>query len=145
MNKKNNKAGTCQICGCTEDKACYHPDYGPCWWVDESKTLCSHCADETHELSVAAMLKQENIGTSFELEEQYQFYLQKVELYESKMGEVQKKETRQAFIAGVSQAAMFYLKIAEMEEDQAIQEIDNIMQQIKKYWMSTCQMPPAGD
>jgi len=35
--------GTCKICGCTEKKACNHPDFGPCWWVDDDQDLCSHC------------------------------------------------------------------------------------------------------
>ena len=37
--------GVCRICGCTEDNPCEHPDHGPCWWVDDDCTLCSHCAD----------------------------------------------------------------------------------------------------
>jgi len=35
--------GVCKYCGCTENTACYHPDYGNCWWVDDSETVCSHC------------------------------------------------------------------------------------------------------
>lgn len=37
--------GICKICGCTDDKACYHPDFGPCWWLDETHELCSHCVE----------------------------------------------------------------------------------------------------
>lgn len=37
--------GVCKICGCTENDPCYHPDYGTCWWVDDTHELCSHCAD----------------------------------------------------------------------------------------------------
>lgn len=33
---------TCRICGCTDYNACYHPEYGNCWW--KAKNLCSHCA-----------------------------------------------------------------------------------------------------
>jgi hypothetical protein len=29
------------VCGCTEDDACNHPGFGPCWWVEPD--LCSHC------------------------------------------------------------------------------------------------------
>lgn len=36
--------GVCRVCGCTERNACYHPDYGSCWWWDAEETLCSHCA-----------------------------------------------------------------------------------------------------
>lgn len=33
----------CLQCGCTENDACVHPDFGPCWWVEEN--LCSHCEE----------------------------------------------------------------------------------------------------
>lgn len=36
--------GTCAVCGCTEDHACYNPYYGSCWWIGRSRILCSHCA-----------------------------------------------------------------------------------------------------
>ena len=36
--------GTCAVCGCSEDNACVHVDVGPCWWMDNKKILCSHCA-----------------------------------------------------------------------------------------------------
>ena len=35
--------GTCRICGCTDDNACYHPKLGHCWWVDDEHEVCSHC------------------------------------------------------------------------------------------------------
>jgi len=37
--------GTCKICGCTDDNACIHPDFGACWWVDNTHELCSHCVE----------------------------------------------------------------------------------------------------
>ena len=37
--------GTCKECGCTDDNACYHPDFGPCFWIDETHELCSHCVE----------------------------------------------------------------------------------------------------
>lgn len=37
--------GVCKKCGCTDDNPCFNPIYGNCWWVDDSHTLCSHCAD----------------------------------------------------------------------------------------------------
>lgn len=37
--------GICKICGCTEENACYHPEFGPCWWVDDNQDLCSHCVE----------------------------------------------------------------------------------------------------
>ena len=36
--------GVCSICGCTEDNACSNPRHGNCWWTDETRTICSHCA-----------------------------------------------------------------------------------------------------
>jgi len=33
----------CRVCGCTENRACFHPDHGACWWVEYD--LCSHCAN----------------------------------------------------------------------------------------------------
>lgn len=44
--KKNIQEGVCRICGCTEEDPCYNPAYGCCWWADETRTLCSHCAEE---------------------------------------------------------------------------------------------------
>ena len=38
--------GICKICGCTNSRACYHPEHGFCWWVDDTHELCSHCADK---------------------------------------------------------------------------------------------------
>lgn len=52
--------GVCQICGCTENNACSHPDYGNCWWVDDNEDLCSHCADESYENGIASMMLAEN-------------------------------------------------------------------------------------
>jgi len=47
--------GTCKVCGCTDEHACYDPDYGPCWWVDEREDLCSHCAGPEDIESLAAL------------------------------------------------------------------------------------------
>lgn len=38
--------GVCRVCGCTEDNPCFNPKYGYCSWVNESMTLCSHCANK---------------------------------------------------------------------------------------------------
>jgi len=37
--------GKCKICGCTDNNACVHPDFGSCWWMDDSHELCSHCVE----------------------------------------------------------------------------------------------------
>ena len=43
--EKSSENGVCRVCGCTDDNACYIPGVGPCWWVDETHTLCSHCVE----------------------------------------------------------------------------------------------------
>ncbi|HFI0595877.1 hypothetical protein [Streptococcus suis] len=37
------KDSHCVTCGCTWDKPCYAYHVGPCWWIDDEETLCSHC------------------------------------------------------------------------------------------------------
>ena len=37
--------GTSKICGCTDTNACVHPDFGACWWIDDTHELCSHCVE----------------------------------------------------------------------------------------------------
>jgi hypothetical protein len=37
--------GVCKKCGCTDNDPCFNPDWGMCWWVDETHELCSHCAE----------------------------------------------------------------------------------------------------
>lgn len=39
---ENVNKGTCKKCGCTNDNACI-TESGPCWWADESETMCSEC------------------------------------------------------------------------------------------------------
>jgi hypothetical protein len=70
----------------------------------------------------------------FNLKEQYQLYLQKVKLDEKTMGEIQKKETRQAFYAGISQAIMFYNALTEMTEDEAVNELACVLKQVTDFW-----------
>lgn len=53
--EKEPEAGICKVCGCTDNHACYDLDYGPCWWVDETYTLCSHCAGPEDPDSLAAL------------------------------------------------------------------------------------------
>lgn len=36
--------GICKVCGCSAHNPCWNPVHGYCWWVDETETLCSHCA-----------------------------------------------------------------------------------------------------
>jgi hypothetical protein len=50
--------GTCQQCGCTEERACREPIGGgqfiPCCWANAKRTLCSTCFHENAALARAA-------------------------------------------------------------------------------------------
>ena len=35
--------GICRRCSCNWVTPCINEKYGPCWWVDKNRTLCSHC------------------------------------------------------------------------------------------------------
>lgn len=52
---------TCKVCGCTNNTPCHDVEYGACWWVDETETLCSHCADASHENSLKALMLLDEI------------------------------------------------------------------------------------
>ena len=32
----------CHLCGCSETSACWHDNYGACWWADTDEPTCSH-------------------------------------------------------------------------------------------------------
>jgi hypothetical protein len=56
------KKGTCRICGCTDERACYLPgENGTCSWVDGTKTLCNspYCVNKN-----AETIKEFNLGDS---------------------------------------------------------------------------------
>ena len=71
----------------------------------------------------------------FSLEERYQFYLGKVELKEENMSLVQQVETKRAFMAGCAEVLLMMTdKIADMEEAEAVQKIDSLVDQIQEFW-----------
>jgi hypothetical protein len=42
--RPKHKAGSCRVCGCTEDRACIDVDRMPCSWANRDRDLCSKCA-----------------------------------------------------------------------------------------------------
>ena len=44
--------GVCKICGCTDNDACIHPDFGACFWLTPEHDLCSHCVELEGDASV---------------------------------------------------------------------------------------------
>lgn len=55
--KTNYKSGVCLVCGCTENNACYISGIGACWWVNKTRTLCSHCLYNFYEKPLDEMYK----------------------------------------------------------------------------------------
>lgn len=43
MTQEEIEAEICRRCGCNWITPCIDEKYGPCWWVDKNRTLCSHC------------------------------------------------------------------------------------------------------
>lgn len=71
------------------------------------------------------------------LEEQYKFYLKKVNLDEAKMHESQKIETKRAFAAGFSQMLVIMTSdISVLQQEEGVQLIDSLMTQCKEFWKS---------
>lgn len=35
--------GICRHCGCDWITPCIDESHGACWWIDDNRTLCSHC------------------------------------------------------------------------------------------------------
>lgn len=94
---------SCRVCGCTDDHACVDTDLGPCWWVEDD--LCSHCSPDItnfkEEVDRTYILRNKENKTatmselSFNLKEQYQRYLQLVNLHENKMHPAQLQKNLQ--------------------------------------------------
>lgn len=59
---KGTVAGTCRICGCTDDRACI----GGCEWVDDSHTLCSVCYEDRKEQQLRSSQRRAAKGTQAE-------------------------------------------------------------------------------
>lgn len=75
---------------------------------------------------------------NFDIEYQYQFYLKKVKLEESKMHSVQKTKLRETFFAACGQMLLLMSQdLSELEEDKAIEELDNMLKQVQDFWDET--------
>lgn len=123
----------CRVCGCTEDncKQCIERTGQPCHWVENN--LCSACTPEMLERFPRKVGKTPK---EFDIEWQYQEYLKRVAMTEERMGEVQRKETRQAFFGAWGQA-LFCLRddVAKYSEEDAIKILENMTQQVANYFL----------
>ena len=71
----------------------------------------------------------------FDIENQYQLYLKRVELDESKMPPLQKKQLRQTFMGAYGSLLMLLRNdIAKMEEDAAIMTLKNMIKQVANFF-----------
>lgn len=71
----------------------------------------------------------------FNLEYQYQNYLNLVGLDEEKMNKIQAKETKQAFFAGCGAIIVLMRdEISELEEKEAIEQLESLNNQLMQFW-----------
>lgn len=69
------------------------------------------------------------------IENQYQQYLKLVNLNEGKMHPIQAKETRRAFFGAAGQILILFRdEIGAMEEDDAIQAMDDLKNEVSHFW-----------
>ncbi len=72
----------------------------------------------------------------FNLEKQYELYLQRVNLKESDMGEVQKREMRATFIGACGQMLILLRDdLGVLPEDLAIETMQDMINQVAEYFM----------
>lgn len=71
----------------------------------------------------------------FNIEYQYKLYLERVKLNENIIPEVQKIETKRAFMAGMAQM-LFLLRddVSLLEDEVAVDMLENLKNQVGKFW-----------
>lgn len=73
----------------------------------------------------------------FNLEYQYQLYLQNMSLSESKMHPEQKKQLRQTFFAASGQMLLLLRdEISKLDEEVAIKILSDLLQQVTHFFLS---------
>lgn len=73
---------------------------------------------------------------NLEIEHQYQLYLKRMQLDESKMHPTQKIETKRTFYGGFTQLlVLLHEDIADIEdEDRAVLTLEDLNTQCEQYW-----------
>lgn len=73
----------------------------------------------------------------FNLEYQYQLYLQRVDLNEKHMNSEQRKQLRQTFFGACGQMLILLRdELSKLEEDKAIVKMQDMINQISEYFLS---------
>lgn len=71
----------------------------------------------------------------FNLNHQYQLYLERVGLKESNMSPVQAKETKQAFFGAMGQMLVLQRdELAALSDDDAVDTLQDMWEQVAKYF-----------
>lgn len=72
----------------------------------------------------------------FNLENQYQLYLERVGITESQMHPIQRAETKRAFMGACGQMLILLHKdLGALEEDKAIEQLEDMMNQVQAFWL----------
>ncbi|MFL9844719.1 hypothetical protein [Flavobacterium rhizosphaerae] len=72
---------------------------------------------------------------TFNIEEQWQLYLERVQLSENIMNPLQVQETKRAFMAGIGQLYMWLINdSAALTADEAEQSLHDLLLQLQEYW-----------
>jgi hypothetical protein len=71
----------------------------------------------------------------FDLEKQFDFYLEKVNLKKENLSEIQLQETKRAFYAGIAQMWKMFCEIGEMKEENCDAIFNDIDDQLAIFWL----------
>ena len=73
----------------------------------------------------------------FDLNHQYQLYLQRVNITEAQMHPTQRIETKRAFFGALGQLLVLMRDdIGVLEEDEGVRVLDDMVAQVKVFWNS---------
>lgn len=73
----------------------------------------------------------------FNLEHQYQLYLERVGLKESQMPPIQRKELKRAFMGACGQMLILLRdEVGELDENEALEVYKDLLEQVGKFWLT---------
>ena len=72
----------------------------------------------------------------FNLEHQYQLYLERVGLKEAQMHPAQRTETKRAFMGACGQLLVLMQELASLPEDDAVATLDDMICQVSNFWLT---------
>jgi len=86
---------------------------------------------------VTIVMFEKEKGMQISIEQEYQKYLSRMELRESDMGDVQRSETKRAFIGGFGQSLITMMQLIAEEDDDdvdTVKIVDDAFRQITEYF-----------